>query len=254
MPTRAFAVLACAVVVAIIALMAYFIHSQVEANKLVVSDLKTIQEQLSAESQRSRELAIQVSELSNSIAQLQRDNAALRREIAALKSRPAPSVAAVLPPVTIDAHAIAPYSEFTGGVAPDRYVAFVPITWNSDWTAYQPAGIVAPPFSVGAKRALTDPNLFKTMLIGYGVLQAADLTTTIVALLRGSSREANPLLAPIARHNVPLIATKIGGSIASAIVVNKLRDKNPIIASATLIAINATLAAVVVNNISVMSR
>ena len=94
---------------------------------------------------------------------------------------------------------------------------------------------------------LTDPTTMKRMYIAYGALQATDLATTFVGLSRGGY-EANPLINGIADNPAALVAVKVGTSVGTYFIIEKLRKDKPLAAAITLAAINSTLGVVVVNN------
>jgi hypothetical protein len=98
-----------------------------------------------------------------------------------------------------------------------------------------------------AGNPLTDPTTMKRMYITYGALQAADITTTLVGLSRGGY-EANPLVRGFADKPAALMAVKVGTSVGTYFLVERLRKDKPLAAAITLAAINSTLAVVVVNN------
>jgi hypothetical protein len=165
----------------------------------------------------------------------------LPAEIARARSAPIDAIA--LAPVIPSPHALTPSS-------PEFLIETLPITWATDWTSYQPAGIVAQPAPLVLERRLTDPAFIKKMYIAFGALQAADVVSTTIALNR-SAREGNPLLRDIAGSPAALVGVKAAVSVATIVAMEKLRKKRPVLTSVTLIALNATLAAVVINNASV---
>jgi hypothetical protein len=127
-------------------------------------------------------------------------------------------------------------------------VETLPITWATDWTSYQPAGLIAPSPSVVLSRKLADPAFIKTMYVSYGALQVADVTTTLKALDSGRGREANPFMSGVANSPAALIGVKAATSVMTILLIEKVRKTHPVAATVSMVAINATMAAIVVNN------
>jgi hypothetical protein len=151
-------------------------------------------------------------------------------------------------PITIET--FKPSVEHSGAVIS---VDTLPITWATDWRAYQPAGIIATPAPIVLEWNVSEPARFKKWYVGYAALQAGDIITTITALNR-DAREANPLLRDVARSPVKLLGVKAATTMATILAIESMRKRHPVVARVTLIAINATLAAVTINNVSAAHR
>ena len=232
----------------------YALREQRAANALILAKLDSVQSALGDEARRSRELADQVAALTGRVAGLERDNRDLRRRLAALMSRKPVEVASLPLPLPLEALPLALHAEHAAAAAPEAVVLEpIPITWATDWTSYQPAGLIAPSPSVVLSRKLTDPAFLKTMYVSYGALQIADLATTLSSL-DGGAREVNPLLKGVADNPAALIGVKVAGSVVTILAIEKLRKTRPVAATVSLIAINATMAAVVINNTRVAAR
>jgi hypothetical protein len=93
----------------------------------------------------------------------------------------------------------------------------------------------------------------KKLYVSYVALQASDVITT-TAGLHGTAREANPLLRNVAGSPAAMIGFKAATTVATIFTIEKLRKRNPVAASITLIAMNATMAAVTINNVSVANN
>jgi hypothetical protein len=240
-------------VLAIGALALYAVRDQRNATREILARLDDLRGALRDESQRSAELAGQVSALTERVAGLEADNRDLRSQIAKLLNRRPVEVAAAALPAPLAAAALAPIAEHS--IAESSLVVSepIPITWAVDWTAYQPAGIIAPPAPLVLERRLTDPAFVKKLYYGFGALQATDAVTTLVSVGRGA-RETNPLLQGAARNPAAMFALKAGVVAGTVFTLEKLRKDHPAIAVATLIAINSTLAVVAVNNVTVAVR
>jgi len=252
-----------ALVLAIAALGLYAFRQQQAANREILSRLDEVRSALRDEAARSGELANQVTALSERVARLETDNRDLRRQLTRLLNRKPIEVALMAPPRPLDAVPLAPLAELAprsfseGGHSTVHSTGIliepIPITWATDWTAYQPAGIIAPPAPIVLQRKLTDPAFVKKMYYSYGFLQAADVVTTLVSVNQGA-REFNPLLQGASQNSAAMIAIKAGTAAGTILMIEKLRKEHPVIAVATLIAINSTLAVVAVNNVSVAAR
>ena len=240
-------------VAAIAALALYAVRDQRIANRDILARLDEMRGTLREQSQRSTELAGQVSALTDRVGRLEGENRDLRGQIARLLNRKPVEIAAAAPPLPLEAIALAPLAEHSVTEAPAILIEPIPVTWAVDWTAYQPAGIVAPPAPLVLQRRLTDPDFVKKMYYGFAALQAADAVTTVVAVNRGA-REANPLLQHASRNPAAMFALKAGVVAGTVITLEKIRKDHPVVAVASLIAINSTLAVVAVNNVSVVSR
>jgi hypothetical protein len=129
----------------------------------------------------------------------------------------------------------------------------IPITWATDWSSYQPAGIIAPSAPIELQRKLTDPAFVKKMYYSFAALQAVDAATTLNAVSNGA-REANPLLQGAVQSPPAIIAIKTGVVFGTIFTLERLRKDHPVVAVASLIAINSTLAIVAINNASVTAR
>ena len=129
----------------------------------------------------------------------------------------------------------------------------IPITWATDWSSYQPAGVIAPAPQIVLARRLADRAFMKKLYYSYGALQAADAITTLMALERGA-REGNPLLRRAVGSLAALFALKGATVAATVLTAEKLRQRHRVVTTVSLIAINATLAVVAVNNVTVIAR
>jgi hypothetical protein len=226
----------------------YALREQRAANAAILAKLDRVQSALDQEASRSLELAEQVSALAERTGRLERDNRDLRRQLASLLRRKPVEVARL--PMPLEVMPLVPLAEPAVAYSEPVIVEPLPITWATDWRSFQPAGLIAPSPAIVLTRRLADPAFLKKMYIGYGALQAADIVTTLVSI-DGGARETNPLLARAVRNPGALIAAKAGGTVATILLIEKLRKRSPIAASVSLIIINATMAAVVVNNTAV---
>jgi hypothetical protein len=245
--------------VAVVALVAtvvaawFMVREQRAANRQILSTLDDVRSALSDQVRRSRDLERQVAVLSERVVSLENEVSDLRRRIVTLSRRPA-AIAGLTPP--LDAIALAPLAP-----SPKPHVASpalieietLPITWATNWSSYQPAGIIAPAAPIVLERKLTDPAFVKKLYIGYAALQLSDVITTTAALKRGA-REGNPFVRGVAGSPAALVGTKLAAGVVTIIALERLRKTHPVVASVSLIAINATLAAVTVNNIAVAAR
>ena len=235
----------------------YALREQQAANAAILAKLDLVQAALGDEARRSRELADRVSALSERVAGLERDNRDLRRRLTALLARKPVEVASLplpLEAVPIMPAPLMPYAPDTEAVAPAVMVETLPITWATDWTAYQPAGLIAPAPSVVLSRRLADPAFLKTMYVSYGALQIADVASTLASLEGGRAREANPFMRNVAGNPAAFIGVKAATSVLTILMMEKVRKTHPVAASVSMIAINATMAAIVVNNTAVAAR
>jgi hypothetical protein len=244
---------ALAALIALVLLLAaggayYALREQRAANTAILASLDRVQSALDQEASRSRELAEQVSALAERTGRLERDNRDLRRQLAALLRRKPVEVARL--PMPLEGVPLVPLAEPAVAYAEPVIVEPLPITWATDFRSYQPAGLIAPSPAIVLTRRLADPAFLKKMYIGYGALQAADIATTLVSI-DGGARETNPLMVRASRNPAALIGIKAGASVATILLVEKLRKASPIAATISLIVINSTLAAVVVNNTAV---
>ena len=239
-------------IVSVAALGLYAVRQQQQANREILSRLDDVRAALRDEAAKSSGLADQVTALSERVARLEADNRDLRRQIARLLNRKPIEVAArPLPP--IEAIPLAPFAEPQSVAASGVFIEPIPITWATDWSSYQPAGIVAPAAPIVLQRRLTDPAFVKKMYYGFAALQATDAVTTLVAVNRGA-QELNPLLQGASQNPAAMFAIKAGVVAGTLLTIEQLRKEHPVIAIATLVVINSTLAVVAVNNVSVVAR
>lgn len=245
--------LAAGVLIASVAALGLYAVRQQQANREILSRLDDVRSALRDEAVKSTELADRVTALSERVARLETDNLDLRRQLARLLNRKPLEVAAVALPRPLDAIPLAPLAEHSLVDASPVFIELIPITWATDWSSYQPAGLIAPPAPIVLQRRLTDPAFVRKMYYSFGALQATDAVTTLVSVNRGA-REWNPLLRGASRNPAAMFAIKAGVVAGTVFTVEKLRRKNPVIAIASLIAINSTLAVVAVNNVSVAAR
>jgi hypothetical protein len=241
--------LAVLVLIAIGGLL-FIVFEQRNANKLILGQLDGLRVAIDRQAAESRALGDQVASLSGRILELERDNKDLRRRLIALQRRRPTEVATSTLIAPLESSPLPLYAENPSIADPDTLIAVLPITWATNWTSYQPAGILAPSPRIVIPRKLADPAFLKALYVSHGLLQAADVLTTFAALGRGA-REGNPLVRNVV-HNRPLfIGVKAVTSVATVFAVERLRKRSPVGASVTLIAINATLAAVAVNNLAI---
>ena len=239
------------------ALAFYAFRQQQTANHEILSRIDDVRSALRDEAARSSGLTDQVTALSERVARLESDNRDLRRQLARLLNRKPIEVASMTLPRPLDAIPLAPiaelarrsFSEGGSGV----FIEPIPITWATDWSSYQPAGIIAPPAPLVLQRRLTDPAFVRKMYFGFGALHATDAVTTLVSINHGA-REWNPLLQGAVGNPAALFAIKAGVVAGTVFTIEKIRREHPVIAIASLIAINSTLAVVAVNNVSVAAR
>ena len=254
---------AAALILATAALGLYAFSQQQAANREILSRLDDVRSALRDQSRQSTDLATQVTALSDRVARLESDNRDLRRQLARLMNRKPIEVAALALPRPLDAIPLTPLAELVprsfseGGhsIAESEPVLIetIPITWATDWSSYQPAGIIAPPAPIELRRKLTDPAFVKKMYYSFAVLQAVDAATTLNAVGNGA-REANPLLQGAVQSPPAIIAIKAGVVVGTIFTLERLRKDHPVVAVASLIAINSTLALVAINNASVTAR
>lgn len=229
------------------------LREQQFASRMILARLDEVRSSLRNEAVRSAALADQVTALSERVARLETDNRDLRRQLARLLSRKPVEVAVLTIPRPLDAIPLAPLAEHSIAEASEVFIEPIPITWATDWSSYQPAGIIAPPAPLVLYRRLTDPAFVRKMYFGLGALQATDAVTTLVSVNRGA-REWNPLLRGAVRNPAALFAIKAGVVAGTVFTIERIRKEHPVIAIASLIAINSTLAVVAVNNVSVAAR
>ena len=241
----------------IAAAMLFLLFDQRAANEKILSTLNEVNVALVNQTARSRELGNQVASLSERVSALEKEVIDLRRRVVTLSRRPIAIVSAA--PAPLDSTTLAPVAPLalahgTSGTSGTEgtVIETVPITWSTDVRSYQPAGIIAPTAPIVLERKLTDPSFMKKLYVSYAALQASDIITTTVGL-SGNAREANPLLGNVARSPAAMIGVKAAGTVATIYTIEKLRKRNPVAASITLIALNATMAAVTINNVSVVT-
>jgi len=244
---------AAALVLTVAALGLYGFRQQQAANREILSRLDDVRSALRDQTRQSAELANQVTALSERVARLETDNRDLRRQLARLLNRKPIEVAAFALPHPLDAVPLAPLAENSIVESEPILIEPIPITWATDWSSYQPAGIIAPPAPIELQRKLTGPAFMKKMYYSFAALQAADALTTLNAVSNGA-REANPLLQGAVKSPPAIIAIKAGAVAGTILTLERLRKDHPVVAVASLIAINSTLAIVAINNASVTSR
>lgn len=93
------------------------------------------------------------------------------------------------------------------------------------------------------------PSSFPALSLTYQTLSGLDWYTTTRALTRG--RESNPLLEPIARHPVALLAAKSAGAAATIYLAERLWKRNRLAAIGVMVAANAATAIVISHNAAV---
>ena len=250
-----------ALLVAVIALAVYAVRQQQAANREILSRLGDVQAALREQTARAGDLANQVTALAGRVGRLEAENRDLRRrlallpalsEVEGLRRKPAEVASFVLPP-PLEGIPIAPLAAPSVVSAEPIILETIPITWATDWSSYQPAGIIAPAPGIVLQRRLTHPDFVRKLYYGYAALQMTDAVTTLVSVNRGA-REANPFLQNAAGSPAAMIGIKaatIGGTI---LLLERVRKDHPVVATASLIAINATLAIVAMNNVSVVTR
>ena len=240
-------------VLAIAALALYALDGQRDANREILARLDELRGTLREQSQRSAALAGQVSALTDRVVRLEADNRDLRQQISRLLNRKPVEIASISLPAPLEGLPLAPIAGRSIAEESPVLIEPIPITWAVDWTSYQPAGIVAPPAPLVLQRRLTDPAFVRKIYYGFAALQATDAVTTLVSVNRGA-REANPLMQGASRNPAAMFALKTGVVAGTVFTLEKLRKDHPVLAVASLIAINSTLAVVAVNNVSVVAR
>jgi hypothetical protein len=228
-------------------------RQQQAATHEILSRLDDVRSTLREQSQVASTLSSQVEALTDRVGRLEADNRDLRNQIAALMRRKPLDVASAGLPTPLASNPLTPFAEHSIAVTRQTVLETLPITWAADWTAYQPAGVIAPPAPLILTRRLTDPALRKKLYYSYGALQTADAITTLVAVNRGA-REVNPFLGNNAGNPLVLFGFKAATVAGTVLVIEKLRHDHPVLATVSLIALNSTLAVVAVNNVSVAAR
>jgi hypothetical protein len=242
-----------ALAIAVIALAIYAVRQQQAANHEILSRLGDVQSALREQAARAGDLAGQVTALAERIDKLEIDNRDLRRQVAMLLRRQPADVAILTLPRALDAVALAPFAAPSIAVAEPIIVEPIPITWATDWSSYQPAGIVAPAPGIVLQRRLTDRAFVRKLYYGYAALQFTDGLTTLVSVNRGA-REANPFMQHAARNPAAMIGLKAATIAGTVYAFEKIRKNHPVVATASLIAVNVTLGVVAVNNVTVAAR
>jgi hypothetical protein len=242
-----------ALLLAVIALAVYAVRQQQAANREILARLGDVQSSLREQTARAGELADQVTALAERVGRLEADNRDLRREVAMLLRRKPAEVASVVLPSPLEGIPLAPLAPPSVASAELIVIEPIPITWATDWSSYQPAGIVAPAPGIVLQRRLTHPDFVRRLYYSYAALQMTDAVTTLVSVNRGA-REANPLLQNAARNPAVMIGIKAATVGGTVLMLEKVRREHPVVATVSLIAINATLAVVAVNNVSVYAR
>ena len=241
--------------VAIVIAAWYVIGEQRKANREILTTLAEVKTALRDQTRRAGELEQQVSALSERVISLEREVVDLRRRVVRLSTRPVD--VARLTPAPIESIALAPMVPSPQPQVPSpidvAVIESLPITWATDWTSYQPAGIIAPAAPIVLERKLADPAFLKKLYFSYAALQASDVITTTAALNRGG-RESNPLVRNIAGSPAAMIGVKVAAGVAMILVIEKLRETRPVLATVTMIAMNTTLAVVTVNNVAAAAR
>jgi len=260
---------AVALLVAVIALAVYAVRQQQAANREILSRLGDVQAALREQTARAGDLAGEVTALADRVGKLEAENRELRRRLASLpalsevegpalseveglRRRPADVASVVLLP-PLEGIPIAPLAAPSVAGAEPIVLETIPVTWATDWSSYQPAGIVAPAPGIVLQRRLTNPEFVRKLYYGYAALQMTDAATTLVSVNRGA-REANPFLQNVARSPAAMIGIKAATITGTILILEKVRKDHPVVATASLIAINATLAIVAVNNVGVVAN
>ena len=236
----------------IAAAMAFIVFEQRAANDRILSTLNSVNAALANQTKRSRDLEQQVAALTERAGSLEKEVLDLRRRVVRLSRRPV-EIARSTP--VLETTPLATIEAFKPSFEDSEFAIVVetlPITWAADWRAFQPAGIIAPPAPIVLQRKLSDPAFLKKLYVGYAAMQVGDIITTTTALNRGA-REGNPLLRGVAQSPAALIGVKAMTTVATIMTIGKLRERHPVAASLTLIAINATLAAVTINNVAAVN-
>jgi hypothetical protein len=245
--------LAICVLAAISVAAVLLLVDQRRSNTEILAALDAVKQSLDVEVNRSQQLESTMAALSERVVSLELEISELRR-----RARSAPRPSATVSPLPQPLEAIptafvaaspSAFADVPNTV--ETVIETVPISWAADWSRYQPAGILAQPPPAALQRKLTDPAFMRKLYWTYVGLQAADIASTTAAIRSGKGREGNPLLGDVAHSPARLIGVKAATTVATIYTVEKLREKHPVAASVTLIAINATLAAVTINNVSV---
>ncbi len=251
-PTLAW--LLCGIAVAIAGWLGVLLVSERHANDVERGRLEEARDHLRREETRTRQLTDQMaamqqqmSALGDRVSGLEQSNRDQKKRLALARQTAAHTDVALL---DLPSGPIAPEVEFLDSMPavelhltgePGAPLTSLNLSPSSEWPVAERITIPR------AGNALTDPTTMKRMYITYGALQAADITTTLVGLSRGGY-EANPLVRGVADRPAALMAVKVGTSVGTYFLVERLRKDKPLAAAITLAAINSTLAVVVVNN------
>ena len=244
---------AVAIVLVVAATGLFLISVQRSANRMILARLEEVRESLYQQRVRNAELNGQIATLTERVGRLETDNRDLRRQLAMLLRRKPAEVASLAVPPALHAVPLAPIAAPSVASAESIVIEPVPITWATDWTSYQPAGIIAPSPAIVLERRLTDPDFVRKLYYSYAALQVTDAVTTLVAVNKGAI-ESNPLMQGAAGSPAAMLGLKAATIAGTVFTVEKLRKRSPVVATVTLIALNATLAVIAVNNISVVAR
>jgi hypothetical protein len=98
-----------------------------------------------------------------------------------------------------------------------------------------------------ARRDTPRATHLTSMYMQFGMLQAVDAHSTIVALRAGAT-EANPLMGGVAKNAVALVGVKAASAASTIYFVEKLRKKNRVAAGVMMAAMNSAYALVVMHN------
>jgi hypothetical protein len=115
------------------------------------------------------------------------------------------------------------------------------------------ASRLAVPLSAAVERAAQEeagpplPGWVVPMYAGYVGLQVLDVTSTFNAQSKGYV-EANPLMRSLAENHGAFIAAKVVMTTATIYAIERLRQRHPRAALATLAVLSASYTAIVVHN------
>ena len=244
---------AIALVLIVAATGLFLVQVQFSANRMINARLEEVRDALYQQRARNGDLTSQIATLNERVGHLEADNRELRRQLAVLLRRKPAEVASITLPPVLEAVPLAPVAAPAVAAAETIILEPVPITWATDWTSYQPAGIIAPSPAIALERRFTDPDFVRKLYYSYAALQVTDAVTTLVSVNKGAI-ETNPFLQGAARNPAAMIGLKAATIAGTVFTVEALRKRSPVVATATLIALNATLAVVAVNNITVVSK
>jgi cell division protein FtsB len=244
-------------------------RDQRATNRQILDTLNQVKSSFDDQARRARELEQQVAVLTERVTSLEAEITDLRRRVTTLSRRPA--VIAPAAPAPLPATALAPMAPLApeGTEAPYAphapyalYAPLVPLAPEGTEAPYAPlalyapyAPLVVPPSApIVLQRKLTDPAFVKKLYATYAALQLADVASTTAALRSGNGREANPLVRGYAHSPAAMIGVKAAITVGTILALERVREKRPVAVSLTLIALNATLAAVVINNSSIAAK